>query len=156
MSNEPAPGFRLRKDDGARTLEVSLRGAALVSHPLWNKGTAFPDEERDALGLRGLLPPRVTTLAEQAARVMANQARKSSDLEKYIHLISLLDRNETLFYRVLVTICRSCSPSCTPRRWARRASASATSTGAPRSVPHPRGHRPHGRRPGEPPANDVR
>jgi len=78
------------------------RGMALLHDPALNKGTAFTEEERDALGLRGLLPPRVNTQAQQLARVSANLRRKENDLEKYIFLIGLQDRNETLFYRLLV------------------------------------------------------
>jgi malate dehydrogenase (oxaloacetate-decarboxylating)(NADP+) len=78
------------------------RGVDLLHDPLLNKGTAFTDEERDALGLRGLLPPRPATIQEQTARVMSNYRAKPNDLEKYIYLTSLHDRNETLFYRVAV------------------------------------------------------
>lgn len=77
-------------------------GAALLTDSLLNKGTAFTERERDALGLRGLLPPRVFTLAEQAKRVMGNLRRKSDPLEKYISLTMLQNRNETLFYRLLL------------------------------------------------------
>ncbi len=70
--------------------------------PLLNQGTAFTRPEREALGLRGLLPPRVITLEAQAGRIMENLRRKTSDLEKYVYLIDLEDRNETLFYRVLI------------------------------------------------------
>jgi malate dehydrogenase (oxaloacetate-decarboxylating)(NADP+) len=77
-------------------------GIALLQDPLHNKGTAFSDAERDALGLRGLLPPRVFTMEQQIRRVMENFRRKTSDLEKYIHLIALQDRNETLFYRTVL------------------------------------------------------
>jgi malate dehydrogenase (oxaloacetate-decarboxylating)(NADP+) len=66
-----------------------------------NKGTAFTEAERDLLGLRGLLPPKVCSMAEQEARVLGNLRAKESDLERYIALISLQDRNETLFYRVV-------------------------------------------------------
>jgi len=78
------------------------RGVKLLHDPVRNKGTAFTEAERDALGLRGLLPPRVQTEDVQVRRVMENVRNKSSDLERYIALISLEDRNETLFYRVLV------------------------------------------------------
>ncbi len=74
----------------------------LLTNPLLNKGSGFPEEEREALGLRGLLPPRVFSMEEQVLRVMENYSRKTTDLERYIHLNSLQDRNETLFYRVLV------------------------------------------------------
>ncbi|MGB5620204.1 MAG: NAD-dependent malic enzyme, partial [Desulfobacterales bacterium] len=69
--------------------------------PALNKGNAFTEEERDKLGLRGLLPPGVNTMEEQVLRVMGNYNRKTSDLEKYIFLVALQDRNQTLFYRVL-------------------------------------------------------
>ena len=78
------------------------RGMALLHDPLLNKSTAFSQAERDELGLRGLLPPRIFSMAEQQRRVMENFARKESDLERYIFLVALQDRNETLFYRTLV------------------------------------------------------
>jgi malate dehydrogenase (oxaloacetate-decarboxylating)(NADP+) len=77
------------------------RGEALLHDPLLNKGTAFTRAEREALGLRGLLPPHVHRLDEQVARVMDNYRNKQTDLERYIHLVSLQDRNETLFYKVV-------------------------------------------------------
>lgn len=77
-------------------------GAALLNDPLLNKGTAFTEKERSALGLRGLLPSHVSTLEEQVQRVMENYSRKQTALGHYIYLASLQDRNETLFYRVLV------------------------------------------------------
>jgi malate dehydrogenase (oxaloacetate-decarboxylating)(NADP+) len=77
-------------------------GSALLKEPALNKGTAFTHEERDRLGLRGLLPPRVHSLEEQAERVLENIRRKPNNLERYIFMISLQDRNKTLFYRVLI------------------------------------------------------
>ncbi len=77
-------------------------GADLLHDPLLNKGTAFTYEERRRLGLVGLLPPRVSTLKEQSTRVMANVRKRAADLEKYVDMLSLLDRNETLFYRVVI------------------------------------------------------
>ena len=79
-----------------------LRGIELLRNPALNKGTAFTEAERDALGLRGLLPPRVCTPEEQAARVMENLRGKTSPIEKYIFLAALQARNETLFHRVLL------------------------------------------------------
>ncbi len=78
------------------------RGVELLHDPLLNKGTAFTDAERDALGVRGLVPPRVTTQAAQVTRVLDSFRRKPTDLEKYIYLISLQERNESLFYRVVM------------------------------------------------------
>lgn len=81
---------------------VKVKGVSILHSPILNKGTAFTAEEREALGLDGLLPPRQFTLEEQETRVLGNYNQKSTDLEKYIHLIALQDRNETLFYRVLL------------------------------------------------------
>ncbi len=78
------------------------RGASLLTDPLLNKGTAFTERERDALGLRGLLPPRVFTLEEQVQRSLVAIQRKPDDLEKYIYLTNLQNRNEVLFYRLVV------------------------------------------------------
>jgi malate dehydrogenase (oxaloacetate-decarboxylating)(NADP+) len=77
-------------------------GAKLLHDPALNKGTAFTEAERDALGLRGLLPPRVFTQDEQVQRVLGNFHRKTTNLEKYIFMSALQDRNETLFYRVVL------------------------------------------------------
>jgi len=77
-------------------------GSDLIRDPALNKGTAFTTEEREALGLRGLLPPRVHTIDEQVERVLWNLRKKPTDLERYIFLTSLQDRNKTLFYRVLL------------------------------------------------------
>ncbi len=77
-------------------------GINFLHNPVLNKGTAFTEEERDALGLRGLLPPHVHTQDKQVTRVLENFRRKPTDLEKYIHLIGLQDRSETLFYRVVI------------------------------------------------------
>ncbi|MFO1312895.1 MAG: NAD-dependent malic enzyme [Burkholderiales bacterium] len=78
------------------------RGAALLHDPAFNKGTAFSLPEREALGLRGLLPPRVFSQEEQVQRVLENFRRKASSLEKYIDLANLHDRNEALFFRLLI------------------------------------------------------
>jgi malate dehydrogenase (oxaloacetate-decarboxylating)(NADP+) len=80
-----------------------LRGSALLANPLLNKGTAFSEEERDALGLRGLLPPRVFALEEQLMRVYANFKRQPEPLDKYVFLSLLQNRNETLFFKLLET-----------------------------------------------------
>ncbi|MGC1622052.1 MAG: NAD-dependent malic enzyme, partial [Pseudolabrys sp.] len=74
---------------------------ALLRDPLLNKGTAFTEHERDALGLRGLLPAHVLSMEAQAKRVMTNLHRLPNDLEKYVALNGLHDRNEALFFRVV-------------------------------------------------------
>ena len=63
---------------------------------------AFSKAERDALGIRGLIPPRVQTIEEQLVRVLGNVRRKPTDLDRYIFLAGLQDRNMTLFYRVIL------------------------------------------------------
>jgi malate dehydrogenase (oxaloacetate-decarboxylating)(NADP+) len=77
-------------------------GLNLLHDPVLNKGTAFNEEERDALGLRGLLPPRVHSQEEQILRILENMRAKPSDLERYIFMLALQDRNETLFYRAVM------------------------------------------------------
>lgn len=78
------------------------RGPDLLHNPRLNKGTAFSDVERESLGLRGLLPPRIFTPREQELRIMAAFEAEQTPLEKYIYLAALQDRNETLFYRTVV------------------------------------------------------
>ena len=82
-------------------LETSLTGQLLLDDPLLNKGSAFPENERREFGLLGLLPPHCSTVDEQLARAYENYKRKDTDLERYVFLNALQDRNETLFYRLL-------------------------------------------------------
>ena len=91
-------------------MPVTKRGTALLCDPLLNKGSGFPDSERDALGIRGLVPPQVVSIDDQVNRVMENFHRQGSDLERYLHLEALHDRNETLYYRVLLTHIRELTP----------------------------------------------
>ena len=79
-----------------------LRGPEILGQPLLNKDAAFTETERDALGLRGLLPWRVSTIDQQVALELEHLRRKPDDMEKYIGLAGLQDRNETLFYRLLL------------------------------------------------------
>src|ERR1017187_2489752 len=76
-------------------------GTALLTNSILNKGTAFTERERDVLGLRGLLPPRVSTIDEQMRRTLGNFRRNSDPLAKYIYLTTMQKRNETLFYRMV-------------------------------------------------------
>jgi malic enzyme len=81
---------------------TSLRGRALLNHPLHNKGTAFTAEERSRFCLEALLPSHVGSMQEQVCRVYEGIVRKEDPLEQYIGLVSLQDRNEHLFYRLLL------------------------------------------------------
>jgi len=74
----------------------------LIHNPRLNKGTCFTEKERDTLGLRGLLPCRVHTADEQLQRAYGNYKAQGSDLDKYIFMSLLLDRNQTLYYRVVL------------------------------------------------------
>lgn len=87
---------------GPKTVATTLRGQRLLCDALLNKGTAFTREERRALGLVGLLPDVVATIDEQVAKINANILRKGDALEQYIGLAALQDRNEHLFYRLLL------------------------------------------------------
>ena len=77
-------------------------GISLLFDPVLNKGTAFTEAEREQLGLRGLLPPRMLAMADQLLRIRRHLDSTASDLDRYVYLTSLQDRNETLFYRVIV------------------------------------------------------
>ena len=77
-------------------------GIELLRDPLRNRGTAYAPEERIGLGLEGLLPAGVESLAQQTARALGNVRSKSTPMEKYLYLRSLQDENETLFYRTVV------------------------------------------------------
>jgi malate dehydrogenase (oxaloacetate-decarboxylating)(NADP+) len=78
------------------------RGLALLQDPRSNKGTAFSDDEREHEKLVGLLPESVEDIEMQRRRVLQHLGHKPNDIERYVYLIGLLDRNETLFYRVLM------------------------------------------------------
>jgi malate dehydrogenase (oxaloacetate-decarboxylating)(NADP+) len=80
-----------------------LRGMEVLDSPNLNKGTAFTDYEREQLGLVGLLPDSVEDIERQLERVLGHLKEKPTDLERYIYLIGLCDRNETLFYKLLMS-----------------------------------------------------
>jgi len=85
-------------------------GVKILHDPIRNKGTAYTDAEREVLNLRGLLPPRVHSPAEQELRVLGNVRSKATDLDRYLYLLALQDRNEILFYRVVMNNIREMMP----------------------------------------------
>jgi malate dehydrogenase (oxaloacetate-decarboxylating)(NADP+) len=91
-------------------LEKLPRGIDLLHDPALNKGTAFTEAERKALGLEGLLPPLISSQQQQVQHIMNNVRRKPNNLEKYLYLIGLQDRNEQLFYRTLIEHLEELSP----------------------------------------------
>ena len=82
--------------------EHAKRGAELLQDPVLNKGTSFTAQERTALGLRGLLPPRVFSFADQRRRVLESVRSQPAAISKYLDLLAVHDRNETLYYRVII------------------------------------------------------
>jgi len=89
-------------DASTASVRTSLRSFDVIDTPLINKGSAFSEAERAALGLDGLLPPTVEAIETQLARVHQAYRQKTTDLERHIYLRALQDTNETLFYRFLV------------------------------------------------------
>jgi len=88
--------------NGRSRVVVPYRAAALLAESMYNKSSAFTLEERRLFGLEGLLPSVVSPMAIQAQRVYENIVRKSEPLERYVGLAALQDRNEYLYYRVLL------------------------------------------------------
>jgi len=91
----------VRNPDGSQRMLVSVDGAALLRLSLTNKGTCFTDDERVALGIDGLLPPRVGSLEQQIERTYAAYRREPTPLAKYTNLRALQERNEILYYALL-------------------------------------------------------
>src|SRR5450759_548591 len=93
---------RVDPKTGERYVAVFARGQALNDDPILNKGTCFTLEERDEFGLRGILPAAVSTARDQEARVYENYRGAADDVARYVFLAGLQDRNEVLFYRLLL------------------------------------------------------
>ncbi|MGQ9547906.1 MAG: NAD-dependent malic enzyme [Roseiflexus sp.] len=94
--------IRIRFADEGRTVETDRTGHAMLNTPVLNKGSAWSEEERVEHGLLGLLPYHVSSIEEQLARVYRNYQQRTGDLDRYLYLTDLQDRNETLFYRLLL------------------------------------------------------
>ena len=95
-------GIKIDPATGQKYMSVNTKGHALLLEPLTNKGTAFTQRERDELNLHGLIPPAMSTVHQQLDRTYENFLNKTTNLERYIYLSSLQDRNETLFYRLVL------------------------------------------------------
>ncbi len=95
------PPLRKSKSSAARSYATKKRGMAVLTTPLLDKGSAFTAEERETLGLNGLLPPVIGTLESQVASAYAQYQRLPDALGKNIYLTALHDRNEVLFFRLL-------------------------------------------------------
>lgn len=87
---------------GEKFVEVPFKGRPLVEDPIYNKGSAFPEHEREELDLYGLVPHHSSTIEQQVQRTYENYTKKPNPVEKYIYLLGLLDRNETLYYRLVL------------------------------------------------------
>lgn len=85
-----------------RPLITSKIGTSLIHDPIYNKGTGFPYAERDRLKIRGLVPPRCVPMEEQVSRVLLRYNQITDPLRRYDYLHNLQDRNETLFYKILM------------------------------------------------------
>jgi malate dehydrogenase (oxaloacetate-decarboxylating) len=106
----PSASAATRGDGAGEVLEIAETGQAVLERPLLNKGSAFSETERRELRLLGLLPAHIATMEDQLARTYESFRRKDDDLERYIYLVGLQDRNETLFYRLLQEHIREMSP----------------------------------------------
>lgn len=98
LLNQASMAFKRHFADDYFVGGITMRGHDILNNPFKNKGTAFTQEERQELGLVGLLPPYVQTLEEQAAQTYAHMHQKANDLEKRLFLMEIFNTNRTLFY----------------------------------------------------------
>ena len=96
--------YELVPEPGGVLARINVRGSAVLASPSINRGTAFSLDEREALGLDGLLPSGVTTLEGQVRRVYVQYLEQANPLRKWVYLANLRDRNEVLFYRLLTDL----------------------------------------------------
>jgi malate dehydrogenase (oxaloacetate-decarboxylating) len=95
---------------GEQYVEVPFKGRDLLENPIFNKGSAFTEMEREQLELEGILPVHSLSIEEQHNKVYENYGKQSSDMERYIYLLNLLDRNETLHYHLVLKHCEEMLP----------------------------------------------
>jgi malate dehydrogenase (oxaloacetate-decarboxylating) len=93
--------YELGRPEEGYPVRIRARGNQVLTTPMLNRGTAFTPEEREALGLTGLLPGGLSTIEGQLRRVYAQYLRQPDDLAKNVYLSHLRDRNEVLYYRLL-------------------------------------------------------
>lgn len=93
--------YQFRTVDGVETVQIAVRGRQVLARPMLNFGPGYTLEQRRALGLRGLLPPAVNTLAEQVKRVYQQFVSQPDPLSQYVFLNGLQDLNEILYYRLV-------------------------------------------------------
>ena len=103
VRSKPAPVTTRQEKKNPAVSPVGKRGIDLLHDPVLNKATAYTEAERQALGLVGLVPDVTESEDLQLRRVLRQLADKPTDLERYVYLISLLDNDETLFYRTLMS-----------------------------------------------------
>src|ERR1700693_694618 len=94
------PPARQSRPEGSGSHVTAKRGMAVLTTPLLNKGSAFTAQERESLGLNGLLPPTIGTLESQVDSAYIQYQRLPDALSKNIYLAALHDRNEVLFFRL--------------------------------------------------------
>jgi len=100
------PPFRILQ----RPLAPRRKGPEVLHDPLWNKGTAFSQYERDHLGLRGLVPPAVKNLEAQVRRCLQHLDKEEDNVRKNLYLQDLHNRNETLYFKVLTDNIETMAP----------------------------------------------
>lgn len=95
---------------GEQYVDVPFKGRDLLENPVYNKGSAFTAYEREQLALEGILPEHSLSIEEQHGKVYENYSKQTSDMERYIYLLNLLDRNETLHYHLVLKHCEEMLP----------------------------------------------
>mgnify|MGYP001685533829 CR=1 FL=1 len=93
--------FEYVRSDGHDVVRIAARGRDVLTHPMTNFGTAFTRDQRERLGLVGLLPPGVVDINGQLRRIHDQYLTEPTDMARYVFLNTLKERNEILFYRLV-------------------------------------------------------